>query len=313
MAAFVIISTLSVIVPGMAMAHPGGPSPDGDPFPGGFDRDHIEGYPQGPGMRLFVEDRRPLFMFGALNMDFRKGNLTESFELQNREWVHGFDPLVGRFSYMANVTMRIADPEFNRTEVRLDFRPFADENTRRIEYNLTLDQNLTMDSISIRWKLDPMPEEMGRAIPGQFPDWGWSKHPNHLALNDPEGVDMARLHWDGNARGIRGDHVEYLPMESSNTVVNETVILEMNLDIGTQVDSIKTGGYLDFLDEFITILEEGTNDAGEIVRDHILSFALAAIVCTVMAVGVLLYSRKKVSEEPRRDLDYRQSRFYKRP
>jgi len=304
-----------------AQAHEGrdGPRPPPDevgrPFPVKFERDSFKGSPEGPMMDLFLMGGRPLFRFGAMDLDFRRGDIIERFNVSEGDWNMTFNPHNWSVGYRSNITSRfIGEPDENITSILLMFRPLPMDGNRRIQYNLTLSENLTMDSISVRWRLFPNPDEMNMTFPPEHHDWRWDERPNMMALNDTYGREMARLFWDERARTVKPYGEEYQEVNSSNSMEDGGLVLNLTLQVGSRTELIETGGYLDFLDQFLDVLRSGADEANEFLRDHLLSIGIAVAVSAVLILAVtMVLGRRPVNERPSRDLDYRSSKFFKRP
>jgi len=256
----------------------------------------------------------PFFNFSALEISFFKGMIREQMDLKSKDWNISFKPVDRSIRYMTEIILnKTGAPGMNRTILDLDFKPTFSDEGRKIFYNLTIRENLTMDQVVIKWRFDIDRNSVEDKLKRNISDWDWNHKTDWSALDSKEGKEMERMNWNKMARFNNRSGDTYYPVRSSQIVEEEDLVLEISMDIGSEVEVVESGGYLEFLDPLFEILGTDPDEVQELLQDHLISFLIGAAIFSSLVVVVLpVMIKKSATSDPLKDLDYRQSRFYKK-
>ena len=119
------------------------------------------------------------------------------------------------------------------------------------------------------------------------------------------------MNWDSKAR-FRTKEIEYYePIESTQLVTDQDIVLELTMNIGSDVDVVESGGYLMIFESLFELIDSKAPE--KFFRQHLVSIVIGTtIAIIVIIVSVTMVANVRVPSHPERELDYRQSRFYRK-
>ncbi len=269
---------------------------------------------EGPRMGFRPGTLPSFFAFGAFQVSFSREQISDDFDLDSEDWNISFDPMEKMINYRTDIKLnRTGMPGRNMTKLFLSFRQDRTEGGRRILYNLTMKENLTMDQVAVKWMFNINREGLERSIKKNISNWGWRMGADRSTLDSDEGKEIARMHWEKIAyfRNMTGDGLLPVRLEQTNT--DEDMVLEITMEIGHDAEEIGSGGYLEFLDPFFDLFGTDPEEVEELIRDHFISVLIGAVIASIVIIAIVpLMVKKKVSSDPVKELDYRQSQFFRK-
>jgi len=217
-------------------------------------------------------------------------------------------------NYQTDITLNTTgSPGKNNTKLDLDFKPVMNDEGRRLIYNLTMSENLSMDRVLVRWKVDIYRPILEREMGKDVPQWGWKSRPEYSSFDSGEGNELARMHWEKNARMRTESGESYSPVNSTQIITEEDLVLEVGMDIGSGVQMVESGGYLEFLDPLFEFFGAEGKKVENFLKDHLVSIAVGVtLTAIIIFITVPMVAGMKAPSDPERELDYRKSRFYRR-
>jgi len=309
-AALLIISIIFLfgLTPGLVASH----MMDGSELPlvfKGFDpKNKVRYHPMvnGPGFTMKGENRAMPFMMGPKEVTFQRGNENVTHFLSRDQWSINLDFENRSMSYDSEIN----ESSFGSFNISIDISP-SNDGSRRIYYNLSLEGEIDMDKVFIKWGFGFQDPEEG---PRLHDDINWRKQRENLILNDTEGRPLMNVNMYKHAR-IRdssGYRTEAILVESSINEKNGTI--SAVLDVGGKVEQLETSGYIEILKELIEIIENGTEEASRFIREHWISISIGSISMMIISLLILGFmKRKTINEDPQNELDYEKSRYFKGP
>ncbi|MCK5774363.1 MAG: hypothetical protein KAH57_11290 [Thermoplasmata archaeon] len=134
---------------------------------------------------------------------------------------------------------------------------------------------------------------------------------NRFSFRNDRGDEVGSASWDGTALIRQEQNSSTIDVETEGELVENEVVLDLSMQISSDVASIETGGTLEFLDGFIEAFGKAADDTRDYLVDHIYSVLIGGAVMVVVIIIAISLLGRKGGRDDSDGLDLRKNRYYR--
>ncbi len=134
---------------------------------------------------------------------------------------------------------------------------------------------------------------------------------NRFSFRNDKGNEVGSASWDGTALIERELNSSTIGVETEGELVENEVVLDLSMQISSDVASVETGGTLEFLDGFIEAFGTNVDETIDYLLDHIYSALIGGAVMVFVIIIAISLLGKKGGRDDSDGLDLRKNRYYR--
>ena len=254
------------------------------------------------------------FSFEMIELTHRNSRGIDIINITRERWNLLVDPLDHTFSYRTKaIWHNTGISGMNETDILLRFQPIWEGDTRRLEYNINLANNLTQGELTLSWMFrinrlmkPPHERDLERTWEPRF----WN---NNLTLNDSRGERLARVVWEKRAELLFENGSSYIDVEPQEQVGEEVILVDQKIDVTQEVKGVQSSGVIEIFEGLLNSFIEAGEEAVDYAMDHIYSLMMGTSIGLILImIAFITIVRTMSDKDPEYELDYRKSRYYNR-
>ncbi len=134
---------------------------------------------------------------------------------------------------------------------------------------------------------------------------------NRFSFRNDMGDEVGSASWDGIATIEQGVNSSTIEVETEGELMETEVVLDLSMQISSDVGSVETGGILEFLDGFIDAFGTTVDETVDYLVDHIYSVLIGGAIMVVVIIITISLLGRKGSRDDSDGLDLKKNRYYR--
>ncbi len=260
-----------------------------------------------PQVGMFPDDLHDGISFSIGSVSLRNGSGNWDLNIEGEEWdlVEEGDGV--RYS-MQGMLVGAGTEEGDKIKVEVRFLTEVLAGSRKVSYKLKL-EGVGEGELRIGYRYS-LENEDGACFSCGEEEAG-RLGGNRFSFRNGMGDEVGSASWDGTAIIEQGMNSSTIEVETEGELVENEVVLDLSMQLSSDVGSVETGGTLEFLDGFIEAFGTAVDETVDYIVDHIYSILIGgAIMAVVIMITISLLGRRRGRDDSD-GLDLKKNRYYR--
>ena len=260
-----------------------------------------------PHVGMFPDDLLDGISFSIDSVSLENGSGTWDLDIAGEEWdlVEEGDGI--RYS-MQGMLVGNGTQEGDQINVEVGFSTEVMDGSSKVSYQLKL-EGVGEGELRIGYRYSL--ENGGGACFSCGEEEAGRLGGNRFSFRNDKGDEVGSASWDGTALIQQEMNSSTIEVETEGELVENEVVLDLSMQISSDVVSVKTGGILEFLDGFIEAFGTAAEESIDYLVDHIYSALIGGAIMVVVIIVTISLLGRKGGRDDSDGLDLRKNRYYR--